>query len=63
MIYAGTNSFWDRGIVNQNFAERMVWKLSLLCVLIKTYISNLIDTMRFLNNLHQVRSKSNDWKI
>jgi uncharacterized membrane protein len=28
---------------------------------IKTYISNLVSTTRFWNNLHQVHSKSKDW--
>jgi hypothetical protein len=31
-------------------------------VLIKSYISNLVHTTRFWNNLHQVRSILNDWK-
>ena len=31
--------------------------------IIKTLISNLVHTMRFWNNLHQVRSKSKDWKV
>ena len=30
--------------------------------LIKTYISNLVRTTPFWNNLHQVRSKLKDWK-
>ena len=29
---------------------------------IKTLISNLVPTTHFWNNLHQVRSKSKDWK-
>jgi len=31
-------------------------------IIIKTKISNLVRTTRFWNNLHQVRSKSKDWK-
>ena len=31
--------------------------------IIKTWISNLMRTTRFWNNLHQVRSKSIDWKL
>ena len=27
------------------------------------YISNLVHKTRFWNNLHQVRSKSKDWKL
>jgi hypothetical protein len=30
--------------------------------LIQTYISNLVHTARFWNNLHQVGSYSKDWK-
>jgi len=34
----------------------------LMMGVIKTDISNLVRTTRFWNNLHQVRSKSKDWK-
>ena len=29
----------------------------------KTYISNLVRTTRSWSNIHQVRSKSTDWKV
>jgi len=31
-------------------------------IVINTYISNLVRTTRFWDNLHQVRSKSKGWK-
>jgi hypothetical protein len=34
----------------------------ILAYIVKTYISNLVRATRFWNNLHQVRSKSKDWK-
>jgi len=36
-----------------------IWSV---CFLIKTYMSNLVSTARFLNNIHQSSSKSKVWK-
>ena len=36
--------------------------MNMIDIVIKTYISNLVRTTRFWNNLHQVRSESKDWK-
>jgi len=32
-------------------------------MIIQTYISNLVNTRRFWNNFHQVRSKGNNVKV
>jgi len=43
----------------------IAWHIStiLYSKTIKTYLSNLVRTTRFWNNLHQVLSISKDWKV
>jgi hypothetical protein len=58
--YFGLQHENDHRKRSDNFAlQRAISDQSLQ---IKTYISNLVRTTRFWNNLHQVRSKSKDWK-
>ena len=48
-------------LINQVSAYLRVLISSFLACSVKTYIYNLVLTMRFRNNLHQELSKSKDW--